>query len=480
MMKNNRLKEKNIVRRCISDLKTDLLEFSLVKTNTFLYLCGINLKQMKTYSFSIFLAFFAFGICGVFAQKWSYDFIVPDNGSFMDAIHKANGRFDKDKRFRIFIRSGRHYSMGEGDTISTTENGVEVRFPSPIATLTASNTSIIGEDRLNTVVENNPHHEGISITSTLFLKGTDNTYIQDLELFCNLQNNTNPKAGRAVALHERNCGRNVFRNVYLNSTQDTYWTNDGGTTYLDSCTIAGTVDFICGGGTIFFDKCDIKLVERDNWEKSDIITAPATADTLQYGFVFNECLVYGADNYKMKFYLGRPWKFSPRCVWLNCRFNAIPQEIGWTNMHGMLPKLFAEYNSRTVNADGTLTKVDLSKRRTVYQSQDKQDMKVDFCPELTEEEAKAYTLDKVFPEWNPRDVCRQAPPPTIQLKGKKLVWKDVPEAGCFVVYMDEQLLDFTTNTSYTVPSDAPKGTKFYVRSANQMGGLGNASNEVAK
>lgn len=420
------------------------------------------------------------GFYDVCAQKWTYDFIVPDNGNFMDAIHAANGRFDKEARFRIFIRAGRHFSEGEGNTVRTKENDVEIKFPNPISTLTASNTSIIGEDRLNTVVENRPRHEGISITSTLFLKGTDNTYLQDLELHCNLQNNTNPKAGRAVALNERNCGRNIFRNIFLNSTQDTYWTNDGGTTYLDSCTIAGTVDFICGGGTIFFDKCDILLVERDHWEKSDIITAPATADTLDYGYVFNNCKIYGADNHRIKFYLGRPWKFQPRSVWLNCRFEAMPEETGWTNMHGMLPQLFAEYNSRYVNADGSLSPIDLSKRRTVYQDLDKKDMKVGFSSELTEAQAADYTLDRVFPTWNPRKDCKQVTPPVVRIKGKKLVWQDVVEAGCYAVYVDEKLTDFTTQPFYKIPAGTPKGTKLYVRCANQMGGLGDASNEVIK
>jgi pectin methylesterase-like acyl-CoA thioesterase len=435
---------------------------------------------MNKNTFLLIFAFWTLAFGDGMAQKWNYDFIVPDDGNFMSAIHAANDRFDKEARFRIFIRSGRHISEGEGNTISTKENDAEVRFPNPIATLTASNTSIVGEDQMSSVVENRPTHEGISITSTLFLKGTDNTYLQDIQLYCNLQNNTNPKAGRAVALNERNCGRNVFRNVFLNSTQDTYWTNDGGTTYLDSCMIAGTVDFICGGGTIFFDKCNIMLVERENWEKKDIITAPATADTLQYGYVFNECEVGSTNNQHIKFCLGRPWKFEPRCVWLNCLFNAMPVEQGWDNMHGMLPKLFAEYNSRYVNADGSKTPIDLSKRKTVFQSQEKEDMKVEYNPELTAAEAADYTLDKVFPNWNPRMVCKQVNPPAIRMKGKKIVWKDVAEAGCYAVFMDDKLTEFTTHPFYKIPSDAPSGTKFHIRCANQMGGLGYKSNQVIK
>ena len=73
------------------------------------------------------------------------------------------------------------------------------------------------------------------------------------------------------------------------STQDTYYTNDGGTTYLEDCTIKGTVDFICGGGTIYFNRCDIQLRPRGNTGKRDIICAPATEATRQHGYIFNSC-----------------------------------------------------------------------------------------------------------------------------------------------------------------------------------------------
>ena len=102
--------------------------------------------------------------------KWKYDFIVPTNGTFRQAIKAANERADKSKRFRIFVKSG-HYRMhtNPDDIISTVIDGKKVEFPSPIITLTAPNTSIIGEGAGHTQIENCPKYEGISITSTLFL-----------------------------------------------------------------------------------------------------------------------------------------------------------------------------------------------------------------------------------------------------------------------------------------------------------------------
>ena len=407
-----------------------------------------------------------------YAQKTVFDFVVPDDGTFSDAIEAANTRLDKNVRFKIFVRKGHYVVEGDGDTLRTTENGVDVRFPSPITTLTASNTSIIGEGMDSTIIENRPQHEGISITSTLFLKGCDNTYIQDIQLFCNLQNNTNPKAGRAVALHERFCRNNILVNVRLNSTQDTYWTNDGGETYLKQCDIRGTVDFICGGGTIYLDRCGIGLVERDNWEKSDIIAAPATADSLDYGFVFNRCHVYSVDDHRVKCFLGRPWKFSPRAVYVSCLFDNPPQPIGWENMHGMIPKLFAEFESKALTDSGEYEPVDMSKRRTVFQTLDKRDVAVDYSPELSFEESRTYALNVVFPHWNLDEVTKPLTVDNLAVKGHKLTWGECPSACGFVVYMDNCIKEFSKDNKFVIPRGTPSGTVLTIRPVSQMGALG--------
>ena len=223
--------------------------------------------------------------------RYKYDFVVPTDGNFVAAIHAANNRPDKSKRYRIFIKSSMYRIKGEGNPITITENGKELTIPSPMTILTAPNTSICGEGMRNTQIESMPMHEGISCTSTLFLKGADSTYIQDIELWSNYRDDMTAFASRAVALNEKNCRGNIFKNLSLMSNQDTYYTNDGGTTYLEDCLIKGTVDFICGGGTIYFNRCDIELRERGG--KGDVICAPATEANRPYGYVFNSCRIYG-------------------------------------------------------------------------------------------------------------------------------------------------------------------------------------------
>ena len=46
--------------------------------------------------------------------RFKYDFVVPTNGNFVDAIHAANNRPDKSKRYRIFIKSSMYRIKGDG------------------------------------------------------------------------------------------------------------------------------------------------------------------------------------------------------------------------------------------------------------------------------------------------------------------------------------------------------------------------------
>lgn len=406
-------------------------------------------------------------------EKWRYDFIVPDNGNFVQAIHAANNRANKQKRFRIFLRPSYYRIKGEGNTISTVENGKTISFPSPMTTLTAPNTSIIGDSYGTTQIENCPQHEGISITSTLFLKGADSTYIQDVELWSNFRNDPKAFANRAVALNEKNCKGNILKNVSLLSTQDTYYTNDGGYTYLEDCKITGTVDFICGGGTIYFNHCDIKMIPRGETGNRDVITAPATEAGLKYGYVFTDCYIDGGPEQNGRFHLGRPWKNAPQCVFLNCSMNVTPAPEGWCEMHGTIPALFAEYNS----TNGHFSLLDMSKRKTSFNDTAGQPQQVKYSPSLTAEETDKYTVEQVFPQWKPKEKAAQVMPPILKAQGKTITWDDIPEAGCYAILRDRKIIAFTTQPTYTIGSTY-EGACYSVRCANYYGGLGPASAEV--
>lgn len=407
--------------------------------------------------------------------RFKYDFVVPTNGNFVDAIHAANNRPDKSKRYRIFIKSSMYRIKGDGTPITITENGKQIEIPSPMTVLTAPNTSICGEGWKHTQIESMPLHEGISCTSTLFLKGADSTYIQDIELWSNFRNDENAFANRSVALNEKKCQGNIFKNVSLMSTQDTYYTNDGGTTYLEDCTIKGTVDFICGGGTIYFNRCDIQLRPRGNTGKRDIICAPATEATRQHGYIFNSCRIFGHESQSGRYMLGHPWKNAPQAVFLGTVMELQPDSTGWTEMHGTQPRLFTEYESM----DADFQVLSTATRRKTFKDKNDIPQAIRYTPLLPVEEADQYDVERVFPEWRPDLRSRLVDPPTLMISGRNhIYWEDIPEACLYAICRNRDVIAFTTEPFYNVPRGTPEGSCFSVRCANFYGGLGDMSNEV--
>ena len=405
--------------------------------------------------------------------RYRYDFVVPDNGNFIAAVHAANNRADKSKRFRIFVKSSMYRIKGEGNPIKITENGKELTIPSPMTILTAPNTSICGEGMKNTQIESMPMHEGISCTSTLFLNGADSTYLQDFELWSNYRDDMTAFASRAVALNEKNCRGNIFKRLSLMSNQDTYYTNDGGSTYLEDCTVKGTVDFICGGGTIYFNRCDIELRERGN--KANVICAPATEANRAYGYVFNSCRIYGDKAQEGKYMLGRPWKNAPRAVFIGTLMELLPDSLGWTEMHGTLPRLFSEYES----LDNEFQLAPTALRRKQFKDANNVVTNVRFNTNLTTAEAKKYDIHDVFPNWHPEQKAAQIPPPEIHIKDTgSIYWDDVHDACLYAVCRNRDVVAFTTQPYYNVPKGSPQNVSYSIRCANYYGGLGERSNEV--
>ena len=405
--------------------------------------------------------------------RYRYDFVVPDNGNFIAAVHAANNRANKSKRFRIFVKSSMYRIKGEGNPIKITENGKELTIPSPMTILTAPNTSICGEGMKNTQIESMPMHEGISCTSTLFLNGADSTYLQDFELWSNYRDDMTAFASRAVALNEKNCRGNIFKRLSLMSNQDTYYTNDGGSTYLEDCTVKGTVDFICGGGTIYFNRCDIELRERGN--KANVICAPATEANRAYGYVFNSCRIYGDKAQEGKYMLGRPWKNAPRAVFIGTLMELLPDSLGWTEMHGTLPRLFSEYES----LDNEFQLAPTALRRKQFKDANNVVTNVRFNTNLTTAEAEKYDIHDVFPNWHPEQKAAQIPPPEIHIKDTgSIYWDDVHDACLYAVCRNRDVVAFTTQPYYNVPKGSPQNVSYSIRCANYYGGLGERSNEV--
>jgi len=377
--------------------------------------------------------------------KGAYDADVKTIDELLAALGKADGN----TRYRIFLHNGT-YDLG-----------------SACLTNIPGNVSLIGESREGVVIVNKAPAEGIGISATL-CTGGENIYMQDLTIKNAGDYDQTAFAGRFVALQE-NASKAMYKNVCLLSNQDTYYTRANKRTYWEGGMITGTVDYICGGGDVFFNGVTLYNNARNN---GNCITAPATSS--DWGYVFSDCIIDGDAGQDGIYSLGRPWQGSPRAVYINTTMKILPIAAGWTSMQ-VLPGLFAEYNSKTANG----VDVDLSNRTTTFDVRISDDTSekqtATYNPVLTAEEAAKYTIDNVLggdDNWQPYLFTEQAPAPTnVKLDGTTLSWDDNQYALLWAIVKNGSVVAFTTEPTYTV-DDAT--ATWSVRAANEMGGLGDA------
>ncbi len=190
--------------------------------------------------------------------------------------------------------------------------------------------------------------------------------------------NTATGLGQAVALRVDG-DRVVFRNCRFLGLHDTIFLNRG-RQYFEGCYIAGHVDFIFGGATAFFENCHIHCLTNG------YITAALTPQEQPFGFVFSNCRVTG-ELPGVKTYLGRPWRPFSSVTYLNTEMSGVIQPVGWNNWKDPAREKaarYAEFNSTGPGADPKA--------------------RVPWARQLTAEEAKAITVEKVLggPDgWNP-------------------------------------------------------------------------------
>jgi pectinesterase len=175
--------------------------------------------------------------------------------------------------------------------------------------------------------------------------------------------------------------RAVFRKCRFTGWQDTLYI-ERNRQYFEDCYISGQVDYIFGGATAFFERCELHCVA-----KGIAITAASTPQEQQYGYVFSHCKIMAEAPADWKTYLGRPWKPYASVTYLNTELPEIIAPAGWDNWRNPENEKtarFAEYRSTGPGAS--------SEKRVPWSKQ------------LTEEEAANYTVEKVLKGadgWNP-------------------------------------------------------------------------------
>ena len=407
---------------------------------------------MKLY---ILLFMCLFSLTSSAVTKNNYDFVVGVDGDFRAA--KAAAEASQKSRFILFFPDG-EYDIG---SLTGDDN--------QMTTFQKGNISFVGQSMNGVVIYNTAKNENISSTATLYFNSNaSNIYLQDLTLQNRGQVDPNANANRYVVVRDLG-SKNIYKNVKMLSGQDTYYTPSGSTrSYLETCEIHGTVDFICGGGDLMFNKCSLILENRSN----NCITAPA--GTGQWGYVFLDCTIDGYPVNNNSYRLGRSWNKSPRAVYINSTMKVLPTVAGWGEPMNVVPTLFAEYNSRDANGN----MVNTSQRKSNYQ---KDANTVYINPVLSAQDAAKYTIANVMKgddNWDPTQTTRQVEAPTLSVNSNVIFWQDNEAALCYVVFRNGKYVANTKTTSYTIPSGIPESDTYTVRAANEMGGLGASFNGV--
>lgn len=404
------------------------------------------------------------------AEHRLYDFVVPRDGNFREAIEAANTRPDTTQRFRIFVMKGHHVIPTKGTTIG----GDSVVYPDPRTYLVAPNTSIIGEERDSTVLVNitppATWHNGFNAASPLegigngdvliMEKSCHHTYLQDITI----KNAMDDKTGRNIALHDRG-DLTIAHNICLWGYQDTYVSNNShGRYYFKGGVIRGRTDYICGKGDVFFDH-----VTFQQCDKAGYIAAPSIPR--KYGYVMQHCYIK-QETPDATYYLGRPWgNATPTAIWQNTKVDASPitkDKKGynaWADMGSKgWPARFAEYNTRLTSGEP----LDLTGRRSSWTDKDGNTHPNN--PILSREEAIVYTLQNVLDGWDPLTDTEQMTAANVKIEGDMLRWDTCPGALLYAVCKNGKVIDFTTENFYKIKGGT-SSDKWTVRTANQMGGL---------
>jgi pectinesterase len=104
--------------------------------------------------------------------------------------------------------------------------------------------------------------------------------------------------------------RALIEDCDVTGFQDTLLT-DAGRSLFRRCRITGTVDFIFGAGTAFFDRCEIvsRYRQMPGEGRLGYLAAPSTLIDSPYGLVFDRCrLTREAGVPDGSVALGRPWR----------------------------------------------------------------------------------------------------------------------------------------------------------------------------
>lgn len=244
--------------------------------------------------------------------------------------------------------------LQDGDTVLL-HDGVYDLGETVLTTISASHVVVKGESMEGTIIKNAPDAkiEGISTTATILNTGSDNIF-ESLTLQ-NALDYYKADNGRAVCLQDKGT-RTACYSVRMLSYQDTYYSNKPGQEcWFEDCEIHGTVDFICGSGSVYFYNTLLYCEKRaSSGGGSDCITANNSQTAQQdKGYVFDRCTIQSECPVVS---LSRSWNDQPQVAYLLTTLDMSKGEFSlsdgskiqrWTidGMNNCVPYDFSEYNT---------------------------------------------------------------------------------------------------------------------------------------
>jgi len=283
----------------------------------------------------------------------------------------------------------------------------------------------------------------------------------------------NVGVGQAVAVHVEG-DKTVFRNCRLLGFQDTLFTgNEGSRQIYYNCYIEGTVDFIFGPATCWFDRCEIHAIANG------YLTAASTPADHPYGYVFNRCTVT-ADPKVTREYLGRPWRNHAAVIFSECELPACIAPEGWDNWRDTEREKTARFRENKCTGPGASLKKraawtrkltneeinNLQVRRVLFQTGgawDSNFLPVDFyslhfafCDEF-QEKGTPYVASTLEPETLSAQPENDVEPLVMRFDGV--------DCTTFVEYMSAAMLGRCDN-----PSPTDSIMKRYVQALRYYGG----------
>lgn len=253
-----------------------------------------------------------------------------------------------------------------------------------------TNISLIGEDRDSTIIVWHDHANvidpagrkiGTFRSYTVLVNGpgfeVENLTISNDAMtyhnpLWNADRKNNAGVGQAVALHVEG-DRAVFRNCRLLGFQDTVFNgNEDSRQLFVDCYIEGTVDFIFGPATCWFEHCHLHAISKG------YLTAASTPAHHPYGYVFNRCVIT-TDSTVVNELLGRPWRNYAAVIFKECELPASIHPRGWDNWRDPVREKTSRYREYHCSGPGA----DRSQRAL-------------WTRELTDAEASQVTFENVF------------------------------------------------------------------------------------